>query len=415
MTSSNNRPVGPFFTENQIAAMNAQPEPNHIQNLQGNPYLKGKYVIGLLNNIIGQGNWTTSVVHIATDVTHIEKSVTRNNNTTLVPTYYVGVHQLVTLTIRAADGSGREISFTEPGVGDGECPADRNPSTAIDKAATSATTAGLKRCARLLGDAFGLTLGETSNQSGYNRGGAANNQSRPFQQRPAATNTNQASNNAPRPNITNVEPTTGAGPRPNTPTTPTPANPAKPVTPAKAPVAQTTHQTAPSATTSTPTQTPTPIATSPATNPVAEKTYFDDAAAKAVPIKAVTNNPTSGSPAPTPPVAQTPTASTNGANPSAQGAELSNWNLDMTPKTEDEWKRCARQLREKIEGAKHARTLEALIDQRRHLFTDIPNNFQSFLFEIVDRRFQTLGSSVTTNVIFKTRKASAEPTSATQH
>jgi hypothetical protein len=113
-------------------------------------YLPGFYVIDLLNEVFGQGQWAMSsqveLLHAAVYPDRYGKD-----------THYVHYRALVRLVVKFGP---EPTEFSDYGYGDGS---DKvNPGKAHELAMKEAVTDGLKRCARYLGNAFGNGLYDRS-------------------------------------------------------------------------------------------------------------------------------------------------------------------------------------------------------------------------------------------------------------
>lgn len=146
----------PFFTAEQRRILALAPPAQEIKSIDNNPYLQTEYVEHALDAIIGAGNWTkqTTLKDIRTE----RRSKPGRDGRAATEQLYVAVTLETTLTIYASDGSERTRTFIEVTTGDAEQPSYMAEGRAIDNAAKSASSDGLKRCAKHLGRIFGMDL-----------------------------------------------------------------------------------------------------------------------------------------------------------------------------------------------------------------------------------------------------------------
>ena len=110
-------------------------------------YLEGHELVGLLNSILGWDGWQTRIVNSTTDYEDVSNG----------GKWSVGVATTVRLIVRVKGDEGtREVAREDVGYGMMENAPSRGK--AMEKARKEATTDGLKRAARLLGNATGGCL-----------------------------------------------------------------------------------------------------------------------------------------------------------------------------------------------------------------------------------------------------------------
>lgn len=110
-------------------------------------YLTGAYVINRLNQILGQGNWSSGIVNMNKV---FEGVVPNYKGEEVFNVSYTSTVQLV------ATIDNKQVFFTEIGYGDGMD--KKNPGKAHELAVKEAATDGLKRAAKNLGISLGLGL-----------------------------------------------------------------------------------------------------------------------------------------------------------------------------------------------------------------------------------------------------------------
>lgn len=134
-------------------------------------YLKGDIDADRLNEIFGPLGW--GVVASAPEISKFEDKRTkwekpreggRAVSKEVDMTIYAVTTQ-VTLTIKARTPESTDTVFTQTGVGYGEVEPGKHAKDAIGMAVKGAETDGLKRCATLIGKAFGMFLNADGSQS----------------------------------------------------------------------------------------------------------------------------------------------------------------------------------------------------------------------------------------------------------
>lgn len=151
-----------------VDQLNAKIPSEDVSERQGGPgfklsYLEGWYVIDLLNQILGVGNWGYD-----SELTLVHSGETNGKYSS----HYLAK---VTFTYKLPDH--HPYSFTDVGYGDGS---DRNPGKSHELAAKEAITDGLKRCAKNLGMRLGLALYDKSKENvEYESSGQKKTQSKP--------------------------------------------------------------------------------------------------------------------------------------------------------------------------------------------------------------------------------------------
>lgn len=136
-------------------------------------YIKGDIIADKLNEVFGPLGWSkASVIHQMDDWE--EEKNGRNGKTTQ---HVVQVVSNVTLTIKKITADGTDTVFTEQGIGYGEVERGKSRKEAFGMAIKGASTDGLKRCASLVGKAFGMMMASNGSQDDleYAHNGKASN------------------------------------------------------------------------------------------------------------------------------------------------------------------------------------------------------------------------------------------------
>lgn len=127
-------------------------------------FLKGDIIADQLNSVFGPLGWSkASRIHTVDDWDET-KTVQRNNSPTQVEMHIVQVISDVTLTIKKVTPDGSDTVFIEQGIGYGEVEVGKSRKEAYGMAVKGASTDGLKRCASLLGKAFGMMMASSGKQ-----------------------------------------------------------------------------------------------------------------------------------------------------------------------------------------------------------------------------------------------------------
>lgn len=127
-------------------------------------FLKGDIIADQLNLVFGPLGWSkASSIHTVDDWDET-KTVQRNNVPTQVEMHIVQVISDVTLTIKKVTADGSDTVFVEQGIGYGEVESGKSRKEAYGMAVKGASTDGLKRCASLLGKAFGMMMASSGKQ-----------------------------------------------------------------------------------------------------------------------------------------------------------------------------------------------------------------------------------------------------------
>jgi len=143
-------------------------------------FLKGDIIADALNNVFGPLGWGVEAsIHQMDDWTET-KSLTRNNSRTDVTMHMVQVVSAVKLTVKKTTADGTDTVFVQPGIGYGEAEEGKSRKEAFGMAVKGAATDGLKRCATLLGKAFGMMMASNGSQEDieYAHNGKAQNLSK---------------------------------------------------------------------------------------------------------------------------------------------------------------------------------------------------------------------------------------------
>lgn len=127
-------------------------------------FLKGDIIADQLNVVFGPLGWGIVARIHQMDDWEEEKTVTRNNQQTKVGMRMVQVVSDVTLTIKKTTPDGTDTVFTQPGIGYGEAEEGKSRKEAFSMAVKGAATDGLKRCASLVGKAFGMMMASNGSQ-----------------------------------------------------------------------------------------------------------------------------------------------------------------------------------------------------------------------------------------------------------
>lgn len=127
-------------------------------------YLKGDIIADQLNQVFGPLGWMVEAnIHQMDDWSET-KTVTRNNARTEISMHMVQVVANVKLTIKKITPEGSDTVYVTPGIGYGEVEQGKSRKEAFGMAVKGAATDGLKRCASLLGKAFGMMMASNGSQ-----------------------------------------------------------------------------------------------------------------------------------------------------------------------------------------------------------------------------------------------------------
>lgn len=127
-------------------------------------YLKGDIIADQLNQVFGPLGWMVEAnIHQMDDWSET-KTVMRNNVRTEIGMHMVQVVANVKLTIKKITPEGTDSVYVTPGIGYGEVEQGKSRKEAFGMAVKGAATDGLKRCASLLGKAFGMMMASNGSQ-----------------------------------------------------------------------------------------------------------------------------------------------------------------------------------------------------------------------------------------------------------
>lgn len=113
-------------------------------------YVEGHYVIRRLNEIFGFGGWSDDVIEV------VQLADLHRTDSEGRPKVEPQFRATVALNVSGLRPDGRDWSTTDVGYGGGD----------HEKGVKEAVTDALKRCARKLGDGFGLALYEKPDEDG---------------------------------------------------------------------------------------------------------------------------------------------------------------------------------------------------------------------------------------------------------
>lgn len=129
-------------------------------------YLKGDVIADQMNKIFGPLAWDVQAespeVTSFTDVKNVKR---KNGKYEEANVRVIVVTTTVRLRIKARNSETTDTLFIQTGVGTGEYEEGRPPKEAVGMAVKGAETDGLKRCASLIGRAFGLYMNGAGEQS----------------------------------------------------------------------------------------------------------------------------------------------------------------------------------------------------------------------------------------------------------
>lgn len=168
---SNTRYAVNHHNNAEICAKIDQPVPAELISTRsaGNnntlSYLKGDIIADRLNEIFGPLGWSAAASPAKIDrFEETRKKQDRSRNMIEVDMVIYVVTTQVTLTIKSQTPDSTDTVFVQTGVGYGEVEANKHAKDAVGMAVKGAETDGLKRCATLLGKAFGMFLTSTGSQ-----------------------------------------------------------------------------------------------------------------------------------------------------------------------------------------------------------------------------------------------------------
>lgn len=127
-------------------------------------YLKGDIIADQLNAVFGPLGWGVEAGIHQMDDWDETKSVRRDNQMKDVNMHMVQVVSAVKLTIKKTTPEGTDTIFIQPGIGYGEVEDGKSRKEAFGMAVKGAATDGLKRCATLVGKAFGMMMASNGSQ-----------------------------------------------------------------------------------------------------------------------------------------------------------------------------------------------------------------------------------------------------------
>jgi hypothetical protein len=142
------------FSDAQYEVLLRPIKPSRVQTTQGNSYLESHDVIAHLSRIFGFSGWDQEIVSL--DLIHEEKvKWTPRGSTETKEGYDVAYRCVMRLLIFSLGG---QLAKVVEDVSTGAAMHQPHWADAHDLAAKSATSGALKRCARTVGDQFGLGL-----------------------------------------------------------------------------------------------------------------------------------------------------------------------------------------------------------------------------------------------------------------
>jgi hypothetical protein len=127
-------------------------------------FLKGDIIADQLNAVFGPLGWGVEARIHQMDDWDETKTVTRNNAPKDIAMHMVQVVSDVKLTIKKTTPEGSDTIFVQPGIGYGEAEEGKSRKEAFGMAVKGAATDGLKRCATLVGKAFGMMMASNGSQ-----------------------------------------------------------------------------------------------------------------------------------------------------------------------------------------------------------------------------------------------------------
>lgn len=127
-------------------------------------FLKGDIIADQLNAVFGPLGWGVEARIHQMDDWDETKTVSRNNQPKDVSMHMVQVVSDVKLTIKKTTPDGTDTVFVQPGIGYGEAEEGKSRKEAFGMAVKGAATDGLKRCATLVGKAFGMMMASNGSQ-----------------------------------------------------------------------------------------------------------------------------------------------------------------------------------------------------------------------------------------------------------
>lgn len=147
------------FTRSQVDALLRGIKPHRVANNRGQSYVEAYEITAHLIRIFGFGGWRKEILELTCVHDHCDPQATDKYNK-VRPGWTVVYRCQMRLSVEAADG---RRWFTED-VATGDASNQVSPGAAHDMAAKTAVSQALKRCAKDLGDQFGLSLysGRTS-------------------------------------------------------------------------------------------------------------------------------------------------------------------------------------------------------------------------------------------------------------
>lgn len=127
-------------------------------------YVKGDITADQLNSVFGPLGWGLVAKIHQIDDWEEEKSIRDGNSTRTANMHVVQVISDVTLTIKKVNPESTDTIFVQPGIGYGEIEIGKNRKEAVGMAVKGSATDGLKRCASMLGKAFGMMMASNGSQ-----------------------------------------------------------------------------------------------------------------------------------------------------------------------------------------------------------------------------------------------------------
>lgn len=170
MTEQTGRYPSSLHVSDEIAAKIDRPvDKAVISNRPGGgntiqSFLKVDIIADQLNSVFGPLGWGVVAKIHSIDDWEEEKTIQKNNQPTKTTMHTVQVISDVTLTIKRITADGTDTVFCEPGIGSGEVEAGKSRKEAYGMAVKGAASDGLKRCATLLGRAFGMMMASNGRQ-----------------------------------------------------------------------------------------------------------------------------------------------------------------------------------------------------------------------------------------------------------
>lgn len=142
------------FTSEQINVLLKPINPKRVAHSQGQSHLEAFDVIAHLNRLFGFGNWDQEIIELTCVREHSVESKAGDKTRT---GWWVTYRAQVRLTIRPVRAWPEPVCRYEDAAS-GDAQNIPTHGDAHDQAMKTAISQALKRCARLLGDQFGLSL-----------------------------------------------------------------------------------------------------------------------------------------------------------------------------------------------------------------------------------------------------------------